>query len=433
MPIKPNKFLLIAFLAISLPSIGQITDSPYSSHGFGLPQQGTFGLNRSIGNTGVGIRSPQFINTLNPASYSSFDLTVFEAGIISQYNEFSVDTSSFSSTSASFAYLGFGVPILPWWGLSFGLQPFTSVGYNYVGTQTEPGLGTFSTSYRGTGGVNKVYVGNGFKYKRLSAGFSANYLFGSINRDRRVAFDPNIIPFNTIAIDTFFVSDFSFDLGAQYVQPLDTIGRNKLTFGATYGLSSNLNTSRQQFIASFSSLDVGDLVRDTIAFESSTGSFVLPENFGAGISFTRGERWLIAADWKHSRWADHSAFGRNDSLANSTEFSFGFQFSPEEDPARAAQVYHRIVQYRAGFRFNQSHIMVRNTQIQEYGITIGVGLPLRRTRAPQMGITRPSVINIGIEAGQRGALAEGLLRERYIRLNLGLTINDRWFIKRRYD
>jgi hypothetical protein len=431
---KSHRYLVFALWAISLSAFGQVTSSPYSSYGIGLPEAGTFGINRSLGNAGIGIRTPQFINSLNPASYSAFDLTVFEAGIISQYNEFQTQTATATSTDASFAYLGFGLPVLPWWGLSFGLQPFTNVGYNFLATEQSPEFGSFSTAYRGTGGVNKVFLGNGFRYRRMSAGFNANYLFGSVNRDRRVAFDPSIIPLNTIAVDNYFLSDFAFDLGAQYVQPLDTIGKSKLTFGATYGIGTNLNASRQQFIATYSAVPAGDLIRDTVVFRDTKGTFNLPDNFGIGLAFNRGEQWMIAADWRHSRWgAGRSAFGPSDSLANSTDYSFGVQFSPEQDPARASQIYYRIIQYRAGFRYNQSHILVRNTQIQEYGITIGVGLPLRRTRAPQLGITRPSVINIGIEAGQRGTLDEGLLRERYIRVNLGLTINDKWFIKRRYD
>jgi hypothetical protein len=430
---KSYKIFFLYILGISFGATAQITNSPYSSYGIGLPARESLGINRGLGNAGIGIRTPQFINTLNPASYSSFDLSVFEAGIISQGNEFAFDTARSRSANASFAYLGFGLPITPWWGLSFGVLPLTTVGYNVVSTQNHPTLGTFSTAYRGTGGVNKIFLGNGFKYRRFSAGVNTNFLFGSVNRDRRVAFDPAITAFNTISIDDNFVNDFDFELGAQYKLPLDTVGRRNLNLGVTYGFRNDLNVARQRFNATFSATPTGDLIRDTVLFESTNTTFTLPDRYGLGLAYTMGDRWLIAADWKYSRWAQNSAFGPSDTLSNSNELNLGIQFTPEEDVLRNMQVYRRIIQYRFGFRYNQSYITLRNTQIQELGITIGVGLPLRRTRIPQLGVTRPSVINIALEAGQRGALEGGLVRERYIMLNLGLTINDRWFQRRRFD
>jgi len=32
-----------------------------------------------------------------------------------------------------------------------------------------------------------------------------------------------------------------------------------------------------------------------------------------------------------------------------------------------------------------------------------------------------------------GTKANGLLQETYVRLTLGLSLNDKWFVKRKYD
>jgi len=44
-----------------------------------------------------------------------------------------------------------------------------------------------------------------------------------------------------------------------------------------------------------------------------------------------------------------------------------------------------------------------------------------------------SVLNFGLEAGRWGILRQGLLREDFVRFNLSLNLNDRWFIRRVYD
>ena len=37
------------------------------------------------------------------------------------------------------------------------------------------------------------------------------------------------------------------------------------------------------------------------------------------------------------------------------------------------------------------------------------------------------------ELGQRGTISNSLVRERFVNLNLGFTLNDKWFIKPKFD
>ena len=71
--------------------------------------------------------------------------------------------------------------------------------------------------------------------------------------------------------------------------------------------------------------------------------------------------------------------------------------------------------------------MINNQDLPEYGIAFGMGLPLKReqTTVPQL--------NIGFEYGKRGQTGNDLIEETFYKINIGITINDRWFIKRRYD
>ena len=42
-------------------------------------------------------------------------------------------------------------------------------------------------------------------------------------------------------------------------------------------------------------------------------------------------------------------------------------------------------------------------------------------------------ITIGMELGQRDAVASNLIKERYINFTLGVNLFDIWFQKRRYE
>ena len=41
--------------------------------------------------------------------------------------------------------------------------------------------------------------------------------------------------------------------------------------------------------------------------------------------------------------------------------------------------------------------------------------------------------NIGVEFGKRGSRENGLIDESYWNLIIGLSLNDIWFIKRKYN
>ena len=65
-----------------------------------------------------------------------------------------------------------------------------------------------------------------------------------------------------------------------------------------------------------------------------------------------------------------------------------------------------------------------NQQINDFGISFGVGLPVYRSK---------TTINVAAEIGRRGTMDDGLVLENYAKLNISLSLHDIWFIKRRFD
>jgi hypothetical protein len=82
--------------------------------------------------------------------------------------------------------------------------------------------------------------------------------------------------------------------------------------------------------------------------------------------------------------------------------------------------YFKRMVYRAGLRYANTGMIINNEAINDFGITFGTELPLRDI----------SNLNLGFELGRRGTIDAGLIRENYFKINIGLSLNAKWFQKR---
>ena len=82
-----------------------------------------------------------------------------------------------------------------------------------------------------------------------------------------------------------------------------------------------------------------------------------------------------------------------------------------------------MVHYRFGFRYEHLGIKFAETELKEYAISMGFGLPLRKSR---------TMVNLGFELGQDGTIQNGLIQERFFRVMLGISIKETWFRKSKY-
>ncbi|MDZ7847378.1 MAG: hypothetical protein U5L96_11730 [Owenweeksia sp.] len=49
-----------------------------------------------------------------------------------------------------------------------------------------------------------------------------------------------------------------------------------------------------------------------------------------------------------------------------------------------------------------------------------------------IGEEKRSIINAGLILGRRGTRENGLIRENYAQVYIGITLNDKWFIDYKY-
>jgi len=104
--------------------------------------------------------------------------------------------------------------------------------------------------------------------------------------------------------------------------------------------------------------------------------------------------------------------------------SFGIQYTPNKEGS-----YLQRINYRMGGYYTQTMLVLNNNQITQQAATFGLGLPVGTYRLLQ----NFSMINIGIELGIRGTTSDDLLEEKYFKISLGFTMNDKWFVKPKYD
>jgi len=415
--------LISVFLLVDLSAQTRIS-SPYSYYGVGDLYSNNNARSLSMGRIGLTFRNSNYINFSNPSSYIGFDSTsfVFEGGILNRFKELETTESYQQSSYTNLSYLAFGFPVFRWWASSFGLLPFSSAGYKVSEDTILTNIGNVKYIYEGNGGINQLYFGNAFKIgKNLSIGINASYLFGTIDKIRVVSFPDSINYYNIHNNESQYISDLYFTYGLQYHKKL----KNDITLetGLVFNNSSNISAKKsmltQRFFLSTTSTSV---MIDTLENVSGVkGNIKLPTSIEGGITFNKQGKWLVGVEGSWQNWSKYSSFGVSDSLVDSYNISVGTEFSPTSNNLSK---YWKKMYYRFGLRYNSTYLQLNNNQINEYGISFGFGFPLRRWNA---------TLNTGFELGRRGTTDNGLIRESFGNIIIGIAIKEKWFQIRKYE
>lgn len=403
------------------------TLSPYSRFGIGDLTFKGFAYQRGMGGVSLGYTNPSTINVNNPASYSYDSITVMEIGVNSEALFSKQNDISTSGLNADLNALAMAFPVVKnKLGISFGIIPFSSTGYNII---SESNIDTLNTTsdinyiYKGTGGYTKYYFGAGLKITNsLSAGVNANYLFGNVINQRKEEFT-NSIFFNTNYQDELSLSDFYFEYGLNWKRSLKN--DKSIAIGITGSPSQKITGERNILWLNYRKGATGfDVIKDTVFLSlENKGEVVMPSAFGVGFCVSKLNNWTYGADLKIQNWSEYESFGVNDNLNNSFSLSAGGSYIPNN---LLSSKYTSRIEYRFGAYYNKSYLNLNNkSDLNDLGICLGVGLPLKRSFQ--------SKVNIGLQLGKRGTLNDNLIREQYVRLSVGLTFNEVWFIKKKYD
>jgi len=406
--------IIVALLTTVLAAAQEGTSSPYSFYGIGLTKfKGTV-ENQSMG--GLRLFSDSIhLNLRNPAGYGRLKLTTYTVGGSHQSTQLKNDQASESSRTTSLDYLAIGIPTGKL-NFGFGLIPFTSVGYKIMNVNEET-----ANRFTGRGGMNKVYLSAGYAVTdNLSLGVNVNYNFGNIQRNF-TAFQ-NGIQFGTRQIDRTDLSGFNLNFGLDYQRALS----DKLDFytAATYSPKMDITAKK---IRNTATITIGangsELVtsENNITFPDSDLSLPAQLTLGAGLGGSN--KWFLGAEYSYLQAEDFNSVTQNQGVSyqNASQYRLGGFYIPQYNSLTS--YFNRIV-YRAGISFEETGLQINNEAINEFGISFGVGLPAGNNF---------SNANFGIEYGQRGTTNSGLIKENFLKLSISLSLNDKWFVQRKFD
>lgn len=414
--------------------------SPYSIYGLGLINNASF--NSNFGSGGIGYawrptvykpliydslsrsnptlndRKTNYINIKNPASLSNISLTTFEVALVSRGSSYEINGEQVNDRYATIGHIALAFPIGEFAGMTFGLRPLSNVGYSYVTYSAVQGVSS-TNKYEVEGGLNELFMGVSHEIgKNLAIGFTGKYIFGKIQDNKRVSFTaPNF--FNTIDRTELVVSSLAADMGLQYYKQLNS--NYRMVFGLTASPLNQLDARRTNLIATYTGADNLERIKDTIRFENNK-EINLPfiSTIGGGISIEKIGQWAAELDFTSQVWSSNQA-------QNGVQLSDGFLINMGIEKFNALSSfgsYFSRMGYRFGMNYNSSIVNIDGTDIDQMALNLGFSLPLRKSF---------STLNFGIELGKRGTNENNLIEEQFFNFQIGVTINDKWFIKRKYD
>ncbi|MBL7828843.1 MAG: hypothetical protein JNJ57_19570, partial [Saprospiraceae bacterium] len=122
-------------------------------------------------------------------------------------------------------------------------------------------------------------------------------------------------------------------------------------------------------------------------------------------------------------WSGYQNEVRPETFRNTISISGGIEYTPDYISYNR---FGKRIRYRVGGYYRQDPRTVNNSNFDDIGLTLGMGLPLILPRQ------QTSFINAALEIGKIGT--DSPIEETYFKFTLGFTLNDNtWFYKRRFE
>ena len=410
-------FILNCFVFLSAFSlILAQSSSVYSRYGVGDLEFGYSPKMISIGDIGVTQLDPDHLIVTNPASWAALSRTRIEFGFGYKGVLLSDQNQSKFTSETEFKGFTFGFPVSRDFGISFvaGLIPYSRVSYKAVEqvTPTEILIPSHKVSYEGKGGLSKLFAGSSVMLPLgFLAGVTLDYYFGNQN----------------------YFSSIEFNNSAGFINTVYQSNKRSTGFGTTVGLiSSNLaNDFKLEFFSDlrlgFSFNYIGNLNTDTLL--TSTSLFLvdtiaststetkIPVRFNGGISFALNDSYNFSLDFMFQPMSEYRFNYLNDiHLRNASKYSAAFEYKPKKS---IGMTYWEQIIWRFGLSYEQTQYRFNGQGIDQFSTFAGFSYPL--------GVDNS--IDFAVEYSRKGTTDNNLLNEKSIRVYLGLSFGELWFLR----
>jgi len=409
-------------------------NSPYSRIGLG-DAYGNYGGVRQLGMGGAGLAAPNTgnVNDLNPALLVYTPRTTWEAAFTAQTKSIRTATTSARSGTGTLGYLSLAVPFNKRWGGSIGLRPYSAVDYqstNIASVNGDP-YSQALRRYNGSGGLSEAYFATGIHVLRdLNIGGSASYLFGTITQSIGTAIVAPSLNTDQIVVDNeqLRYSDFLFKASAHYRHQLT----KKLNINAAvvHTFEARLQANRQRTTEQQDAN--GSAISSAVQLSDDNGSITVPALSQVGLSLDNGRNWSVNVDGSYQQWSKFRTFSivSASGLSDTWRVAAGGEITP--DPGSVEHYFQRVT-YRAGLSVAQMPYAPLGSRLYDRAVHWGFAFPL-----PTATALESTVISLAFLYGVRGNTdflygsgGASNVQEKYVRVQVGATLSNRWFIKRR--
>jgi len=416
--IFPGKFVsvLSCFLLtlMVLGSYAQNTVSPYSVFGPGEIQNRGFSSTQGMAGAGIALKSGNYINNLNPASYTGIDSfrIISEFGIAGKSYTLSSGKGTQSGFTGNLSHIGLGFKYTRWLAGSFGVVPFSTINYSIVKSNYMEGVNQeYTSEYVGSGGISQFYFGNALRLgKNFSVGMNFSYMFGSLTQEENIYASGYVPSMQVKRYD--YLRSLYFDFGTQY-----SFQKNKKEYslGVTFAPEQNLRSKHviDVYDNSFAQVS-GD--------EYNTDYLTVPNILGVGVGVVSPGRYKIALDYTFQEWSKVTYPVQDNEFLDLHRFVAGVELQPWQ--YRAANAAYKNWIYRFGVNYQRSYLKLGSSSINDKSFTAGVGIPLPG---------KISEVNISVTGGVNGTTSKNLVQEKYLIFNIGFNLNEIAFMRRKID
>ena len=361
-------------------------------------------------------------NLNNPASYGDLKLTTYSLGVHYKSNLMMSQDNRESKAVAALDYLAVGIPAGKF-GFGFGLIPYSSIGYKIESTNNNDQGVSMINNYQGSGGLNKAFLSIGFPFlKYFTSGITVNYGFGNlVYRTSQYKENVNL---GTFLTNSSSLSGLNYQVSINAKIPIKKV----YFFRFMYSLqpisdfnSKNQKTIYTQDINGTRISDYEEVNLDLIGMYET--KLRLSEKTKYGFGFGKSKKWFIGVQQNSINSAIFgSEFMEKDNIkySSGTQLSIGGFYLPNFSSLTS---YWKRIVYRFGYRRENTGIIFNSFPLKETAFSFGVGLPMAGF----------SNTNIGFEVGTRGEKSKSFVQENFFAFRIGFSLNDKWFIKRKYN
>ena len=418
-----KKSILLFTLIISTSLVAQKQQaSPYSFFGIGTNLESKTIEESLMGGVGTAISDPIHLNFSNPAALSNLRFTTYAIGAKNSQTMVSDATTTQKSSIFSISYLAMGIPLGNSAALTAGFRGKSSVGYNLKEGDFNSVDGLYT--YEGTGGASSLFMGGGVKvFKGLSVGLEGAFIFGDVNNT--ITYHQVDTQYDTRKKIVSTLRGFDTKFGLYYEDKVSK--KNRYTLGLTFLKSKDITVSEvSSFYKGFFSSEF-ESIKSALTPVDLVGSIENPIKTTFAVGYGQFSKWHASLEYSFNDAVRY----QGETLKNNTNnvvfnkynrISLGGYYIPKFNSLTS---YFSRMTYRAGLKYENLGMTIKNNDIKDFGMSFGIGLPMGK------GL---SDMNVGFEYGKKGKVnSDGLIEEKYFNVKLSLSLGDKWFNKRTID